>query len=469
MILMSETIQSAKRVVCAGAFLTLVALMFAAPALCAEAPGHLSAPSIETDAAELEMAVKHLTAEELKSEADRWLTLLQDNIYRLNQAKITLKRENDRIAAAKEAADEQASTKPGDTLADQAERETARKESTLEVVAELREQRIKIIDRMNIVVDELSAKIGRKSKEEEHEVVVTYRLYIDSVEGLQINVSDAQSTRSTIVTWVRSEEGGKRLLDHFLKFLGIVAGFWVLGNVLSRLVNRLMDVAGSTSQIMRKFMVDLTRRGLFAVGLLLGLSALGLNITPLIAVIGAAGFVIAFALQDTLSNFASGLMIMLYRPFDIEDFIETSGVMGTVKSMTLMTTNILTPDNKLMIVPNNSLWGQVITNVTGSHTRRVDLVFGIGYSDDIAKAEQVLSDILGSHPLVLEDPAPVIRVSELGDSSVNLICRPWVNTPDYWAVYWDVTRQVKERFDAAGISIPFPQRDVHVHHIEHQS
>jgi small conductance mechanosensitive channel len=154
---------------------------------------------------------------------------------------------------------------------------------------------------------------------------------------------------------------------------------------------------------------------------------------------------------------------MLYKPFDVGDFVETSEVSGKVKSMTLVTTNVMTPDNKLMVVPNNDLWGKVITNVTHSSERRVDLVFGIGYTDDIALAEKVLAEVVSGHSLVLTDPEPVIRVAELADSSVNLICRPWVKTPDYWTVYWELTRTVKERFDAVGISIPFPQRDVHLH------
>ena len=171
----------------------------------------------------------------------------------------------------------------------------------------------------------------------------------------------------------------------------------------------------------------------------------------------------AFALQDTLSNFASGLMIMFYKPFDVDDIVDVSGVGGKVKSMTLVTTTIMTPDNKLMVVPNNSIWGNIITNVTGSRVRRVDLVFGIGYEADIDKAQHVLEDILANHPLVLHEPEPNVRLHELADSSVNFICRPWVKTDDYWTVYWEVTRNVKERFDTEGISIPFPQRDLHVY------
>jgi len=190
---------------------------------------------------------------------------------------------------------------------------------------------------------------------------------------------------------------------------------------------------------------------------------LEVKLAPVLAIIGAAGFVVAFALQGTLSNFASGLMILAYRPFDVGDVVNTGGVAGTVESMNLVSTTIKSFDNQHIVVPNNSIWGGVITNVTGKPIRRVDMVFGISYSDDIGKAIEVMETILKEHPLILADPPITVKLHELGDSSLNFICRPWVKTADYWTVYWDVTRAVKERFDAAGISIPFPQRDVHVH------
>jgi len=246
-----------------------------------------------------------------------------------------------------------------------------------------------------------------------------------------------------------------------------VLGFWLAGILLSKLAQKTLNLASHTSVIMKKFIVDMLRRVMIFIGLLVGLSALEINVAPVLAIIGATGFVVAFALQDTLSNFASGLMIMLYRPFDVDDVVDVSGVVGKVKSMTLVTTTIMTPDNKLMVVPNNSIWGNIITNVTGSRVRRVDLVFGIGYQDDIDKAQQVLEEILSNHPLVLDEPESKVRLHELADSSVNFICRPWVKTDDYWTVYWEVTRNVKECFDAEGISIPFPQRDVHV--FEHKA
>jgi small conductance mechanosensitive channel len=199
------------------------------------------------------------------------------------------------------------------------------------------------------------------------------------------------------------------------------------------------------------------------VGFVVALSMLGINVGPLLAAIGAAGFIIGFALQGTLSNFASGIMILIYRPYDVGDIIEVGGASGTVDAMTIVSTTLMTLDNQKIVVPNNMIWGDKITNFTGSEKRRVDMVFGIGYGDDIAKAQKILEEILVNHAAVLKDPEPVVKVHELADSSVNFVVRPWVETENYWDVYWDITRTVKERFDAEGVSIPFPQRDVHLH------
>ena len=209
------------------------------------------------------------------------------------------------------------------------------------------------------------------------------------------------------------------------------------------------------------FIVGIVYWIVLAIGLMLVLSGLGVDVTPLFALFGGASIIAAFAMQDSLSNLASGLMIMISRPFDVGDYVDVGGVAGTVKSTNIFATTVTTPDNQVIVIPNKNVWGNVITNVTASNTRRVDLVFGISYDDSIPEALQVLEQAVEAHPLVLKDPAPTVRVNELADSSVNLICRPWVKTADYWTVYWDLTRYVKELFDAAGISIPYPQQDVH--------
>ena len=427
---------------------------------------HLSAataddPQIPLD--ELKIKLVPMTSKELFVEADAWFALLRANIHKLSRAKLEVKKENIVLETA---------TGPDGSAATSEESATEKKVSddkdkSLEKIAAIRELRTGLVDRLNAVLDELTHKIGHTDDGKESEEVYTYRRYIKSVGGIEVDVSDTTSARKTIISWLTSKEGGKRWAKNIGYFLLTVLGFWLAGILLSKLAQKTLNLASHTSVIMKKFIVDMLRRVMIFIGLLVGLSALEINVAPVLAIIGATGFVVAFALQDTLSNFASGLMIMLYRPFDVDDVVDVSGVVGKVKSMTLVTTTIMTPDNKLMVVPNNSIWGNIITNVTGSRVRRVDLVFGIGYEADIDKAQQVLEEILSKHALVLREPESKVRLHELADSSVNFICRPWVKTDDYWTVYWEVTRNVKERFDAEGISIPFPQRDVHV--FEHKA
>ena len=410
----------------------------------------------------LQLQIKYLSVKELTKQADHWLSLLRHTVRKLNETNIEVWYENQQLEAAREAAAD--STPAGQESADRRiELESEANDRMLARIADLREQRTQVIDRFNVVLYNLSDKMGLTADGGEQEEILHYRRYIDSVKSLKLDVADTQSTWATIVSWFKSSEGGLKLAKHLGEFLAIIAGFWLFSIVLGKVVGKAMSLSSSTSQLLRRFVTNAARRITIIVGFLLGLAALEINVAPLVAIIGATGFVIAFALQNTLSNFASGLMIMLYKPFDVGDFVQTSEVAGTVKSMTLVTTNVMTPDNKLMVVPNNDLWGKVITNVTHSSERRIDLVFGISYNDDIGLAERVLAEVVAAHPHVLEQPEPVIRVAELADSSVNLICRPWVKTPDYWPTYWELTRNVKERFDAAGISIPFPQRDVHLH------
>jgi len=259
------------------------------------------------------------------------------------------------------------------------------------------------------------------------------------------------------------EQGPKLLLKVFLMVLIIY-----LAIRLSRLVemgiNRALDSSRvQVSHLLRRMVVSTGRNLTVMIGVLIALSQIGISLGPLLAGLGIAGFIIGFAMQDALSNFASGLLILFYRPFDVGDTVEAGGVRGKVRSMSLVNTTIMTFDNQALVIPNNLIWSTVIKNVTAQRTRRVDLTFGISYGDDIKKAERVFLEIVKDHEKVLDSPEPMVRVNELGDSSVNFIVRPWVKTEDYWDVYWDITRNVKLRLDEEGISIPFPQRDVHIH------
>ena len=257
-------------------------------------------------------------------------------------------------------------------------------------------------------------------------------------------------------------DNGPRIVFKFFLFLLILLVFKILARFTGKVVR--MSMASSKlqfSQLLQNMFVTVASNLVFLLGLLVALSQLGFEIGPLLAGLGVAGFIIGFALQDTLGNFASGMMILIYRPYDVGDLIEAAGAFGKVSHMSLVCTTILTIDNQTLVVPNSKIWGDVIKNVTAQGIRRVDMVFGISYGDDIPHAEKVLQSILEDHEKVLKDPEPVVKLHNLGDSSVDFVVRPWVNTVDYWDVYWDVTREVKMRFDKEGIAIPFPQRDVH--------
>ncbi len=241
-----------------------------------------------------------------------------------------------------------------------------------------------------------------------------------------------------------------------------VAG--LAGKLVKKIVsNTVSNSKLNFSKLLQNFFTSLSGKAVFTIGVLIALSQLGIELGPLLAGFGIAGVIIGFALQDTLSNFASGMMILIYRPYDVGDLINAAGVSGRVSHMSLVSTTIKTLDNQRLIIPNNKIWGDTINNITAEHQRRVDMTFGIGYGDSIEQAEAVLKSIVEAHPKVQKVPAPLIKLHVLGESSVDFIVRPWAKPEDYWDVYWDITREVKMRFDAEGISIPFPQRDVHIY------
>ncbi len=416
-------------------------------------------PDIPVD--ELEIVLNPMTEDELFVEADGWLGLVKKASQDVSTEKLKVKKESEAIEAA-QAEQQETKGKEHEAAEKVEEAKQEEKAEVLDKVTELRGIRTARIDRLNAVLAAINDKIGLGENAVEQDKVLPYRRYIDTVSGIKVDVTDWHAASTTILGWLTSTEGGLRWARNISIFIATLVAFWILAKLVSRAVSKGLSTIGSLSVLLTKFIISMARRVIMFIGILVALAALEVNVGPLLAVIGAAGFVVAFALQNTLSNFASGIMIMFYRPFDVDDVIDVSGIAGKVKSMNLVSTSVMTFDNKLMIVPNNDIWGNVITNATGSDQRRVDLTFGIGYEDDITKAQKVLEEIVAEHPLVLKDPATVVRLHELADSSVNFVCRPWVRTEDYWTVYWDVTRMVKERFDAEGISIPYPQRDVHI-------
>lgn len=246
----------------------------------------------------------------------------------------------------------------------------------------------------------------------------------------------------------------------------LIMGIWASKHI-KKLIVALMKKKNIEFMLV-SFTSSIAYIALVAFVIIAALGQLGVQTTSFVAIIGAAGLAIALSLQSSLSNFASGIMIIFFRPFKVGDFIETSGVSGIVEGIQVFSTQMRTGDNKTIIVPNSRITGDNIVNYSTKSERRVDLVFGIGYDDDIKKAKELLVDILQQEDRILPEPEPLIAVSELADSSVNFVVRPWVNTADYWPVYFSLTEAVKLRFDKEGISIPYPQRDVHMHQVNQQ-
>jgi small conductance mechanosensitive channel len=256
---------------------------------------------------------------------------------------------------------------------------------------------------------------------------------------------------------------GPPLLARLAMFAAILALFWMRGALTRRFISRLAGRSENVSELSRRILVGTASRTVIALGFFVALSQVGVNVTALLTGLGIAGFIVGFALQDTLGNFASGAMILMYRPFDVGDVIEAGGVYGKVDGMSLVSTTILTFDNQTLVVPNSRIWGDVIRNVTAQNIRRVDLEFGLSHAVEVARAEEVLGSILREHPKVLRDPESLVKVHKLTDSNTQFVVRPWVKREDYWEVYWDLTRAAKLRLDREGIPLGIPRHEVLLH------
>ncbi len=239
-----------------------------------------------------------------------------------------------------------------------------------------------------------------------------------------------------------------------------IVGKW-LARRISNLLSKLLE-KNNFDLALVSFLTHLTYYALVVLVVVAAAGRLGINTASFLTVIGAAGLAVGLALKDSLSNFAAGVMIVLFRPFTIGDVVSTAGITAKVEKITIFNTHFCSPDNQLIIVPNNKIIADIITNINVKDTRRVDLTVGISYSDDMAETKEILARLAKEDSRILADPAPFIAVAELADSSVNLVFRPWVKTSDYWDVRFDLTEKIKNRLDEAGISIPFPQQDVHL-------
>ena len=254
------------------------------------------------------------------------------------------------------------------------------------------------------------------------------------------------------------------LIPYGTKILLAIAIF-VIGKSLAKFISRLLAkavLASTKDEMLQSFVRSISYFLLLLIVVIAALSQLGINTSSLVALIGAAGLAIGLSLQNSLQNFAAGVMLLIFKPFKKGDLIETGGMSGTVEEMGLLVLELRTGDNKTVLIPNGKVFSDSIVNYSANETRRIDFIFDISYDADIAQAKSIVADILANEQNVLKDPAPVIAVSALAANSVQLVVRPWVNTPNYWATYWGIMEKVKLAFDEAGIAIPYNQMDIHI-------
>lgn len=324
--------------------------------------------------------------------------------------------------------------------------------TTADQVIALSEIRSAAFDRYSAVIDNWELKGGDPA------VIETYRAYRSSILVGEAQQANFQTFVKYGLTWLADPDGGIALAIN----IGIIAVAIFCLIVVARIVRgyarRLTKRIPDLSLLLQAFLATVVYWLTITVGLMVVLSALGVDITPLFALVGGASFIIAFAMQDTLGNLAAGLMIMFNRPFDEGDYITAAGTSGTVASVSIVSTTVKTPDNQVIVIPNSKVWGDVISNATASAHRRVDLVFGIDYGDDPDVATEIILEAAKADARVLSDPAPWVRVTNLGDSSVDLTARFWCRAEDYWELKFALTKEVKLAFDRGGISIPYPHQ-----------
>lgn len=374
----------------------------------------------------LKVLLRPLTCDDLQNVARDWQGLLQEQIRAVGRIQI-------QVQGLEEESDD--------------------KELRQQLI-ELRTQENAIAARTEMVVNALKAKGGDVTQYED------YLSAVSTISGAADSVSYWAALRADMISWAAHEDGGMK----YLKRMGIATSvlflFWIASRVAGHASANVLARQKKTSQLLENFVNRTVGGAVMLLGTLIGLAILGLPVAPMMAALGGGGFIIGFAMQETLGNFASGLLIMVYRPFDLNDYVSVAGAEGRVQEMSLVATTLLTPDNKVLVIPNKKAWGQTIMNFTGCDTRRIDLVFKISYEDDIQQAIRVLLDTARGHDLVLDEPGVGVHVAQLADTAVNLTCRPWVRTPDYWTVHADLTHEVKDRFDTESLGFPAPRRQI---------
>ncbi|MEG4119466.1 mechanosensitive ion channel [Microcoleus sp. N9_B4] len=334
--------------------------------------------------------------------------------------------------------------KTTDNLQKSTDAESKAKNQLVVTVTELQSQLTAINDRFNAILEELEKKGGDPKP---------YRQYTKAVMSIDVDTKDTQGLGVRLLAWAKAEEGGLRWAGNAGKFVGIVIVSVIVSQILGAILNRLLALFGGTSRIMRKFIVMLVKRGGVVIGFLVALTALEVSLGPVLALVGGLSFILAFALQSNLGNIASGLMIMAYKPFDVGDEIKLGELWGWVESITLANTKIKGLDGQMFNVPNNTVWGETIENLSHDRIRKFTHWLRIDFEENLAKVEQLLVEIIKSHPKVLAAPAPNTQVWSIEDYYISVKADGWVNKEDFWTVHSDIIRMIQGRFDTEGIKL----------------
>jgi len=329
-------------------------------------------------------------------------------------------------------------------LQESAEEESELKNQLVATVTDLQSQQTAIIDRFKIILDQLEEKGGNGE---------VYRKYIEVVSGLQLDVTDTEGLGVRLISWAQSEEGGLRWAGNIGTFVGIVFASFIVSQVIGILFNQIFVRFGNISRTLREFVVIVIKRGGVVVGIMLALTALEVSLGPILALVGGASFVLAFALQTNLGNFASGLTLMLAKPFDIGDEVKVAGLWGWVDSISLANTKIKGFGSEMYTLPNSMIWDGIIENLTTSERRELSFQFQIGFDEDLARVQQLLVETMKSHPGILEDPAPSTMLWGFEKYYINIDVSGWTKTEEFWDLYPEVLYRIKERFDQEGVKL----------------
>ncbi len=334
--------------------------------------------------------------------------------------------------------------KTTEQLQQSADKESEAKNQLVVTVTELQSQLTAIVDRFNVILDELEKKGGD---------VKSYRQYIQAVTAVEVDTKDTEGMGLRLISWAKSDEGGMRWANNTGKFLGVFLISIIVAQILGIIINRLLALFSSTSVLMRRFIVMVVKRGGVVVGFMLALTALEVSLGPILALVGGVSFVLAFALQSNLGNLASGLMIMAYKPFDVGDEIKIGELWGIVDSITLANTKIKGFNDQIFNVPNNTVWGETIENLSHGKIRQIRISLRVAFNYNLTQVEQLLVEIIKSHPKVVEDPAPETWVWNIEDYYISLDVKAWVKRDDFWQVHQDAIRMIQERFNQEGIEL----------------